>query len=82
MISGPPSVTVSPALLEATPGRPATLICDAEGYGDITVKWFRVDGQLPPHARDDGYGYLEFSTITAADAGRWVSAEANSYVQC
>lgn len=66
-----PSLTISPARVEARAGGSIQLRCQPQGSGPFTIEWFKVDGVLNPSATQTGDGLLEIRQVTAADTGRY-----------
>ena len=66
-----PSLTISPARVEARAGGSVQLRCQPQGSGPFNIEWMKVDGILNPSATQSVDGLLEIRQITAADAGRY-----------
>ena len=66
-----PSLTISPARVEARAGGSVQLRCQPQGSGPFNIEWMKVDGILNPSATQSVDGLLEIRQVTAADAGRY-----------
>ncbi|VDI13304.1 Hypothetical predicted protein [Mytilus galloprovincialis] len=66
-----PSLTISPARVEARKGGTVQLRCQPHGSGPFGIKWLKVDGVLNPSATQTRDGLLKIRQVTAADTGRY-----------
>ncbi|XP_076086554.1 basement membrane-specific heparan sulfate proteoglycan core protein-like isoform X4 [Mytilus galloprovincialis] len=66
-----PSLTISPARVEARAGGTVQLRCRPQGSGPFNIEWLKVDGVLNPSATQTRDGLLEIRQVTAADTGRY-----------
>ncbi|KAK3104524.1 hypothetical protein FSP39_004009 [Pinctada imbricata] len=74
-----PTLTISPARVEARAGETVSLRCQPQGQPPFNIEWTRADGRpLSPSARQTNDGLLQILAVTAADAGRYRCVATNA----